>query len=72
MIPATTANDVASSRPSSAPRTWTVAEDADDRALVGEDVQPGERPDEVRDEERRDDEEQEEVPPAARARNAIQ
>ncbi len=35
----------------------------DDRALVGEDVEPGERPDEVRDEEGRDDEEQEEVPP---------
>ena len=40
-----------------------VSQEADDRAFVGEDVQPRERPDEVRDEERRDDEEQEEVPP---------
>src|SRR5918996_1455378 len=36
-------------------------------AFVGEDVQPGERANEVRDEERRDDEEQEEVPPLAGA-----
>ena len=62
MIPATTANVVASSRPSGA-EDVDVSEEADDRPLVGEDVQPGERPHEVGDEERRDDEEQEEVPP---------
>ena len=40
-----------------------VAQEPDDRPLVGEDVQPRERPDEIRDEERRDDGEEEEVPP---------
>ena len=40
-----------------------VAQDADDRPLVGEDVEPGEGPHEVGDEERRDDEEKEQVPP---------
>jgi hypothetical protein len=39
------------------------AEEADDRSLVGQDVEPRERPDEVRDEERCDDEEEEQVPP---------
>ena len=39
----------------------------DDDAVVGEDRLPGERPDQVRDEERRDDEEQQEVLPAAAA-----
>ena len=44
-----------------------VLQEADDWALVREDVQPRERPDQVRDEERRDDREQEQVPPRARA-----
>ena len=43
-----------------------VAEEADDRPLVGEDVQPRERPHEVGDEERRDDHEQEQVAPGPR------
>ena len=61
-MPATTANVVARSRPSGAEHV-DVAEHADDRPLVGEDVEPGERPHEVGDEERRDDDEQEQVPP---------
>ncbi len=40
-----------------------VSEKTDDRPLVREDVQPGERSHEVRDEERSDDEEEEQVPP---------
>ena len=44
---------------------WRSAEDADDRPLVGQDVQPRERPHEIRDEERRNDEQQEEVAPRA-------
>ena len=40
-----------------------VAQDPDDRPLVGKDVEPRERPHEIGDEERRDDDEQEEVPP---------
>ena len=43
------------------------AQDVEDEAAVGEDRLPGERPDQVRDEERRDDREQEEVLPAAAA-----
>ncbi len=65
MIPEMTANVVASSRCVRAEHVPPLQE-ADDRALVGEDVQPGERANEVRDEERGDDGEQEEVSPAAR------
>ena len=41
--------------------------DADDESVVREDVLPGQRPDQVRDEERGDDEEQEQVLPAPAA-----
>ena len=70
MIPETTANVVAQQPPVRA-EDVEVAQEADDRPLVGEDVEPRERPHEVRDEERRDDEEQEEVPPRP-GPNAIQ
>src|SRR6185503_13169422 len=40
-----------------------VSEEPDNRPLVGQDVQPGERPHEIRDEERGDDEEEKEIAP---------
>jgi hypothetical protein len=43
-----------------------VSQQPDDWALVGEDVEPCERANEVGDEERRDDEEEEEVAPRSR------
>ena len=70
MIPAITAVEVASSRPSSATKPDGL-EGVQDEAVVREDVLPRERPDQVRDEERRDDEEEQQVLPAPAAK-AIQ
>ena len=62
-MPATTAVEVASSRPSSA--TSPIAfSDVEHEAVVREDRLPRDRPDEVRDEERRDHEDEEDVLPA--------
>ena len=65
-MPATTAVDVASSRPSVAEHAQR-PERVRDEAAVGEDRLPGERPDQVRDEERRDDQQQQQVLPAPAA-----
>ena len=62
MIPETTAN-VEYRSPLVRAEDVEITQEPDHRALVGEDVQPGERANEVRDEERGDDAEEEEVPP---------
>ena len=66
MIPATTAVEVASSRPARAEDVERL-ERVHDEAVVGEDRLPGERPDQVGDEEGRDDDQQQQVLPAAAA-----
>ena len=70
-MPATTAVAVASSVPARADEV-EVLERVDDEAVVGEDRLPGERPDQVRDEERRHDDQQQQVlPPAAAERDPV-
>src|SRR6266508_1014464 len=58
--------------PSVVPEDAHVAQEADDGPLIREDRLPGERPNQVRDEERRNDEKQQEVlPPAATERDPV-